>query len=226
MMQVVIRRSICGFQKHKRAGSYITPAVWCLTATRARLSETSELQNQALHSSALTPACVCEEKESSRVCSQSSSFFKLPALFLWQSLERLMESGHYEKARAGRLQRRAISKIEKPLTSKECSWWEQFFLLSDQSWQKTSLTLRCWPRTQHWNSNVWGHTLSYCTPFHHLFPTCAVKYCRSRARKMFCNILCRRVDENSVNIPLIVSRSHLSWNEELHFWMCSRLTRV
>lgn len=131
-----------------------------------------------------------------------------------------------KRPRAGRLQRRAISKIEKPLTSKECSWWEQFFLLSDQSWQKTSLTLRRWPRTQHWNSNVWGHTLWYCTPFHHLFPTCAVKYCRSRTRKMFCNILCRRVDENSVNIPLIVSRSHLSWNEELHFWMCSRLTRV
>lgn len=82
---------------HHSAGlmSHSHTSVWRLMSHH--ITHTN-LQNQALHSGAVTPACVCEQKESSRVCSQSSTFFKLPALFFWQSLERLMESGHYEKA--------------------------------------------------------------------------------------------------------------------------------
>lgn len=127
-----------------------------------------------------------------------------------------------KRPRAGRLQRRAILKIEKPLTSKECWWWEQFFLLSDQSRQKPAS--RCVADREHTTEiqmfeaeDTPSDTALRFIIFYHLC-------CKILLVQNYKDVLWR-VDENSKLKISAVRWSRLSWNEGLHFWMCRAYKR-
>lgn len=161
----------------------------------------SVTHNHCHHSNARIPVCVWERKKDSKRLSLFTliHFFQIASFFYDSHWRGWWKVAIMKRHCAGRRQHRAISKIEKPLTSKECSWCELFFSARWPIIVKPSGVPCCvgswpWHRAHDCNSNVFDSRQTSSAAFLFLFLFSQLchecnEYSAAKLVMMFCNTL-------------------------------------